>query len=47
MYMKTIKLEKNDKMEYLDLYDENKELTGEKILREKGKPSVLKVGLLI
>ena len=40
MYMKAIKLEKNDKMEYLDLYDENKELTGEKILRGKGKPSV-------
>lgn len=27
-------------MEYLDLYDENKQLTGEKILRGKGKPQV-------
>ena len=27
-------------MEYLDLYDENKQLTGEKIIRGKGKPVV-------
>ena len=27
-------------MEYLDLYDENKRLTGEKIIRKKGKPTV-------
>ena len=27
-------------MEYLDLYDENKQLTGEKIVRGKGKPIV-------
>ena len=27
-------------MEYLDLYDENKKLTGEKIIRGKGKPQV-------
>lgn len=27
-------------MEYLDLYDENKNLTGEKIVRGKGKPQV-------
>lgn len=27
-------------MEYLDLYDKNKKLTGEKIIRGKGKPQV-------
>lgn len=27
-------------MEYLDLYDENKNLTGEKIIRDNGKPNV-------
>lgn len=27
-------------MEYLDLYDKNKNLTGETIIREKGKPQV-------
>lgn len=30
------------KLEYLDLYDENKNLTGEKIIRPKGKPQVPK-----
>lgn len=29
-------------MEYLDLYDENKKLTGEKIIRSKGKPQLPK-----
>lgn len=27
-------------MEYLDLYDSNKKLTGEKIIRDKGRPQV-------